>query len=110
MKNEEVARSKEQEEFVKDINVALKDLIDRQDVEKAIQGLHIGDVNFFSKLRERIDAIPSAEPERISMVWKPAKGRPAYEKGICNCGYVLSVLQRDFVYCPNCGAKLNWSE
>lgn len=57
-----------------------------------------------------VDNIPSAEPERISMVWKPAKGRPAYEKGICNCGYVLSVLQRDFVYCPMCGAKLEWSE
>lgn len=51
-----------------------------------------------------------AEPERKSMVWKPAKGRPAYEKGICNCGYVLSVLQRDFVYCPECGAKLEWSD
>ena len=50
------------------------------------------------------------ELERKSMVWKPAKGRPAYEKGICNCGYVLSVLQRDFVYCPKCGAKLDWSE
>lgn len=57
-----------------------------------------------------VDNIPSAEPERKSMVWKPEKGRPAYEKGICNCGYVLSVLQRDFVYCPNCGAKLDWSE
>lgn len=34
--------------------------------------------------------LQSAEPERISMVWKPSKGRPAYEKGICNCGYVLS--------------------
>lgn len=60
--------------------------------------------------KDEIDDMPSAEPERKSMVWKPAKGRPAYEKGICNCGYVLSVLQRDFVYCPNCGAKLDWSE
>ena len=46
--------------------------------------------------------------EQVSMVWKPAKHRPAYEKGICSCGYVLSVLQRDFIYCPMCGARLEW--
>lgn len=46
--------------------------------------------------------------ERRTMVWKTAEGRPAYEKGVCSCGYVLSVLQRDFVYCPMCGAKLEW--
>lgn len=63
-----------------------------------------------SEIKEAVESVPSAEPERVSMVWKPAKGRPAYEKGICNCGYVLSVLQRDFVYCPKCGAKLDWSE
>ena len=49
--------------------------------------------------------VPDKE-ERVSMVWKPAKGRPVYEKGVCSCGYVLSVLQRDFVYCPSCGARL----
>lgn len=47
-------------------------------------------------------------PERTAMVWKPAKDRPAYEKGVCSCGFVLSVLQRDFVYCPQCGARLEW--
>lgn len=55
-----------------------------------------------------LQALPSAEPERVSMVWKPADGRPAYEKGVCSCGYVLSVLQRDFVYCPLCGCRLEW--
>ena len=50
------------------------------------------------------------DKERTTMVWKPAKGRPAYEKGICSCGYVLSVLQRDFVYCPMCGCRLEWNE
>lgn len=60
-------------------------------------------------IRQTIDEM-KAESERTAMVWKPAKGRPAYEKGICSCGYVLSVLQRDFVYCPNCGARLEWGE
>ena len=63
-----------------------------------------------SGVREMVKVMPSVESERTAMVWKPAKGRPAYEKGICSCGYVLSVLQRDFVYCPNCGARLEWSE
>ena len=57
---------------------------------------------------EAIEAWNRAMSERTTMVWKPAEGRPAYEKGICSCGYVLSVLQRDFVYCPGCGAKLEW--
>ena len=48
--------------------------------------------------------------ERTAMVWKPAKGRPVYESGICSCGSVLTVLQRDFVYCPHCGSKLEWSK
>ena len=42
----------------------MSDLIRRQDVEDAVQGLHIGDIYFFKKLRERLDAIPSAEPEQ----------------------------------------------
>ena len=59
---------------------------------------------------EAIEAWNRAMGERTAMVWKPAEGRPAYEKGICSCGYVLSVLQRDFVYCPMCGARLEWNE
>lgn len=57
---------------------------------------------------EAIEAWNKAMGERTAMVCKPAEGRPAYEKGICSCGYVLSVLQRDFVYCPSCGARLEW--
>lgn len=42
----------------------MSDLIRREDVEEALQGLHVGDVRFFEKLRKALDAIPSAEPER----------------------------------------------
>lgn len=88
----------------------MSDLISRQDVEKAIQGLHIGDVNFFTKLRERIDAIPSAEPEeRRSMVCNMPKGSSERLVGRCSCGYVLDVFAKHyFKYCPNCGCRLEW--
>ena len=57
-----------------------------------------------------VGSMPSAESERTTMVWKPAKGRPVYESGICSCGYVLTVLQKDFIYCPHCGLKLEWGK
>lgn len=107
----------------------MNDLIRRQDAFKAVLGVTTYDTvddveihcdasiadseGWLGGVRDALRAIedvPSAEPERKSMVWKPAKGRPAYEKGICNCGYVLSVLQRDFVYCPNCGARIEWGQ
>ena len=95
----------------------MSDLIDRQKALDAIQqradrvdSVHSAFWEGLIIARDIVEKIPSAEPERMAMVWKPAKGRPAYEKGICSCGYVLSVLQRDFVYCPMCGAKLDWGE
>lgn len=41
----------------------MNDLIRRQDVNDALQGLHVGDVRFFEKLRKALDAIPTAEPD-----------------------------------------------
>ncbi len=93
----------------------MSDLIRREDAIEAIQQRADKIDSVYSAFWEGliiaqdiVKNIQSAEPERVSMVWKPADGRPAYEKGICSCGYVLSVLQRDFVYCPMCGCRLEW--
>ncbi len=86
----------------------MNDLISRKAVidtlELDLENDYIDVTEFLTFIKQ----LPSAEPERKSMVWNTAKHRPAYEIGICSCGYVLSVLQRDFVYCPMCGAKLEW--
>lgn len=42
----------------------MSDLIRREDVEEALQSLHVGDTRFFEKLRKALDEIPSAQPER----------------------------------------------
>lgn len=93
------------------------DLIKRQDAIDALGERPAGDSDFDLGCRDQFDwdtealrTLPSAEPERMAMVWKPAKGRPVYESGICSCGYVLTVLQRDFIYCPHCELKLVWSK
>lgn len=52
----------------------MSDLIRRQDVEKAIQELHVGDVCFFEKLRKNIDDIPSVEMVRTAKVEKKGMG------------------------------------
>lgn len=51
----------------------MSDLIRREDVEEALQGLHVGDARFFEKLRKALDEIPSAEPERK---WSVEKSQP----------------------------------
>lgn len=104
--------------------MTMSDLIRREDALDAIQKRADEIDSVYSAYWEGlkiaqdiVEKVPSAEPERkvgdkerVSMVWKPAKGRPVYEKGVCSCGYVLSVLQRDYVYCPMCGSRLEWNE
>ena len=77
----------------------MTDLIRRDDVEKAIQGLHVGDVRFFEKLRKNIDAIPSADPERTAKV----KSLRASAWGTCECGQRVTL---GWTYCPFCGGKI----
>ena len=98
------------------------DLISRKDAVSRISDLLMIELQgkrlpTWNEVYNAIKEVPSAEPERkvgdkerVSMVWKPAKGRPVYEKGVCSCGYVLSVLQRDYAYCPMCGSRLEWNE
>ena len=47
----------------------MSDLIRREDVEEALQSLHVGDTRFFEKLRKALDEIPSAEPGRKKGEW-----------------------------------------
>ena len=91
----------------------MSDLIRREDVEKAIQGLHIGDIRFFAKLRQNIDAIPSAEAERTWKVRKVEMENPKQKVYKCrNCNQFLhrTAWSCPVNYCSSCGARLEWDE
>lgn len=91
----------------------MSDLIRRGDVEEALQGLHVGDVRFFEKLRKALDEIPSAEPERkegsfIGTEYDGyADGEPVYYEWKCSeCGCVFEDDEPTYNFCPNCGADM----
>lgn len=56
------------------------------------------------EIKEVLDALPSAETERTAKVkWYPHLTKLA--DGYCECG---EDVQREWEYCPNCGARLEW--
>ena len=85
----------------------MSDLIRREDVEKAIQGLHIGDIRFFEKLRKNIDAIPSAEPERTAKVEHQGTTH-GYWMG--DCSECQNRVDSFMIFCPHCGCRLIWGD
>ena len=94
----------------------MSDLIRRGDVEEALQGLHVGDVRFFEKLRKALDEIPSAEPERKKGEWIEYPDCLGYEDAysddhiVCSeCEHVFSICNNcteEFDFCPHCGADM----
>lgn len=92
----------------------MSDLIRREDVEEALQGLHVGDVRFFEKLRKALDEIPSAEPERKKGEWKKI-GHWGRHYRCDQCGNTLdfdgvNAGRGDANFCPNCGAEMTRGE
>lgn len=89
----------------------MSDLIRREDVEGALQGLHVGDTRFFEKLRKALDEIPSAEPERKKGKWEyPRKFGHAHLLGKCSvCGKYEGaewIALDNPNFCPHCGAEM----
>lgn len=85
----------------------MSDLIRRGDVEEALQGLHVGDVRFFEKLRKALDEIPSAEPERKTGEW--IDGMPyvnSHWKVCSECHVSAPDSCGGYKFCPNCGAEM----
>ena len=82
----------------------MSDYISRQAVEDAIYDYSRScDVNF-AQIMERIDKLPSFQPERPTGHWSH-DGSKWKNRWLCSeCGYKLIDEQTRF--CPDCGAKM----
>ena len=96
----------------------MSDLIRREDVIRefvkncSIEHVDINNVAiFYETIMKIINSIPSAEPERKKGKW--IKDETGYGFWICSeCGFASEAFGANILYpfCPNCGAKLDWSD
>ena len=87
----------------------MSDLISRQAAIEAtwFEPSYTDPLNVLTEVRDRLKALPSAQPERIRGRWieKPHVHGVAY----CSlCDYELHTNDTNF--CPNCGAKMEVAE
>lgn len=96
----------------------MSDLIRREDVIRefikncSIEHVDINDVAiFYGTIMKIINSIPSVEPERKKGKW--IEDETGYGFWICSeCGFASEAFGANILYpfCPNCGAKLDWSD
>ena len=96
----------------------MSDLIRREDVIRefvkncSIEHVDINNVAiFYETIMKIINSIPSAEPERKKGKW--IEDETGYGFWICSeCGFASEAFGANILYpfCPNCGAKLDWSD
>ena len=96
----------------------MSDLIRREDVIQefikncSIEHVDINDVAiFYGTIMKIINSIPSVEPERKKGKW--IEDETGYGFWICSeCGFASEAFGSNILYpfCPNCGAKLDWSD
>ena len=87
----------------------MNDLISRQEAIEAtwFEPSYTDPLNVLTEVRDRLKALPSAQPKRIRGRWveKPHVHGVAY----CSlCDYELHTNDTNF--CPNCGAKMEVGE
>lgn len=60
-------------------------------------------LNVLTEVRDRLEALPSAQPER-------KKGKWIKHGGMIYCSNCANGFEKyfvnDFIYCPNCGARM----
>ena len=101
--------------------ISRNDAIEAIDFEKVYMTAYLGYVNEGNPLKQynkglddaikAINKLPSAEPEKKNGRWKPDESGNAY--WICSaCGFASEASGANILYpfCPNCGAKLDWSD
>ena len=96
----------------------MNDFIRREDVIRefvkncSIEHVDINDVAiFYGTIMKIINSIPSVEPERKKGEW--IEDKTGYGFWICSeCGFASEAFGANILYpfCPNCGAKLDWSD
>ena len=92
----------------------MQDLINRQDAIDAIMG-EPTDAHYPSWYAERLEQLPSAQPERKKGKWirhdeiKNVYGGICIECSECGEKYVVQHIL-DEKYCRNCGAKMEVGE
>lgn len=96
----------------------MSDLIRREDVIRefvkncSIEHVDINNVAiFYETIMKIINSIPSVEPERKKGKW--IEDETGYGFWICSeCGFASEAFGANILYpfCPNCGAKLDWSD
>ena len=96
----------------------MSDLINREDVIRefvkncSIEHVDINNVAiFYETIMKIINSIPSVEPERKKGKWIEDETGCGF--WICSeCGFASEAFGANILYpfCPNCGAKLNWSD
>lgn len=94
----------------------MSDLIDRDALKEAVGKVYACDWDDIEKnfhFAEAVNILPSAEPEeRTAKVEKVDTNSPHSQVyKCCKCGQYThrTAWSRDVVYCPSCGAKLDWS-
>ena len=88
----------------------MKDLISRQKAIDAtwFEPSYTDPLNVLTEVRDRLKALPSAQPERKRGKWL-ADNRPGGGFWVCSCckfpseAFAADVLYK---YCPNCGADM----
>ena len=97
----------------------MSDLIRREDVINALEEKGQSSRRYklgefwelnLSEIKEALDGIPSAEPERKTGEWISVESNTV--NGRCSvCGYESHLYENDVYgehYCPNCGAWLRF--
>lgn len=99
----------------------MSNLIRREDALDAITNIDTTIIPFpkareyveigFEFVINRLKKLPSAEPERKKGKW--IEDETGYGFWICSaCGFASEAFGANILYpfCPNCGAKLDWSD
>ena len=89
----------------------MNDLISRQAAIDAIMG-EPTDAHYPSWYAERLEQLPSAQPERKKGQWmKEDRGHVEYCAVCDQCGFDWIWSDREyFKFCPNCGADMRGEE
>lgn len=87
----------------------MDDLISRQDAIDALGYVHPLDYNALA-VRNRIKALPSAQPERKKGRWININDSEKYQ--CSECGVTmwfpksLDITPDTYIFCPHCGAEM----
>lgn len=93
----------------------MSDYIDRQVAIKDVYAIHTVDTEYEAALIDRLDvryvleALPSADVEPVRhgrWMWHDVNGVAFYVKECSACGWVHA-LSSNYLYCPNCGARMD---